>query len=212
MHDWVQSKPWRETNARCVRCNARCNARCARCVSLMYRRARSGNCFGGDNSFRAPQPPPGRCPGSDPDPPPPREVQSVEEVWSTFGPTWRRRRWKPFFGIRWGVTIVFTLRVCAQNAQNLMRNSNMHAKQENVFHRCPSSPPPVLPPPQSLRAGTGPPVGKFFFSKTPHMCVQNDQRDKGIILRYVCWGTRDPPTGAPPPRVQKVRAGCWCQV
>ena len=41
-------------------------------------------------------------------------------------------------------------------------------------------------------------MGKFFFfSTTPHICAQNDQRDEEIMLRYVCWGTRDPPT--PPP-------------
>ena len=39
-------------------------------------------------------------------------------------------------------------------------------------------------PPQTLAAGTGPPRGiNFFF---------NDERDEGIIWRYVSWGT--PPT------------------
>ena len=55
------------------------------------------------------------------------------------------------------------------------------------------------PLPKNLASGTGPPVG-IFFSKPPHMCVQNDQRDEGIIiLGYVCWGTRDHPLGAPNP-------------
>ena len=29
------------------------------------------------------------------------------------------------------------------------------------------------------------------------MCVQNDQHDEKIFSRYVCWGTQDPPSGAP---------------
>ena len=31
------------------------------------------------------------------------------------------------------------------------------------------------------------------------MCVQNDERNDGIVLGYVCWGARDPPTGGPNP-------------
>ena len=45
------------------------------------------------------------------------------------------------------------------------------------------------------------------------MCVQNDQCNEGFILRFVCWGTRDPrpvtpgpPQDPPPPRAQKVEA------
>ena len=49
--------------------------------------------------------------------------------------------------------------------------------------------------------------GVIFSPKTPQMYVQNDQCDEGIILRYVCWGARDPsaaapwacPKGPPPP-------------
>ena len=60
---------------------------------------------------------------------------------------------------------------------------------------------PDTPPPQSLGAGTGPPVGNFFL-KPQHMCVQNDQRDEGIILRYVFWGTPPPRTAASTPPSQ----------
>ena len=38
-----------------------------------------------------------------------------------------------------------------------------------------------------------------FFSKTPHACVTNDQCDKGIILRYICWGTWHPSQQPPAP-------------
>ena len=43
-------------------------------------------------------------------------------------------------------------------------------------------------------------MGKFFLKKniTPLVYVQNDQRVMGIIFRYVCWGTYQPPP--PPPR------------
>ena len=48
------------------------------------------------------------------------------------------------------------------------------------------------------------------------MCVQNDQRDEGIILRYAYWGIWDPP---PPPedpplpnRAQKVEGGVGVKV
>ena len=125
-------------------------------------------------------------------PPPPWEVQSVEEVWTTFGPNLALK------GIRWGVKIDFTLCVYAQNAQNFMGDSNMRVKQEKSFQSRPSPPQPPPPPPPSLGAGTGLPVGNFF-SKPPHMCVQNDQRNEGISLRYVCRGNWDPPMGAPPP-------------
>ena len=75
--------------------------------------------------------------------------------------------------------------------------------------------PPPPPPPQSgCWDWTGPPVGKFF-SKTPHMCVQNDQRDEGIILKYVCSGTpqypppKDPPPTHPTPMgPKKFEGGC----
>ena len=41
-------------------------------------------------------------------------------------------------------------------------------------------------------------MGKNFLKKnfTPIVCIQNDQRVMGIILRCVCWGTPRPP----PPR------------
>ena len=39
---------------------------------------------------------------------------------------------------------------------------------------------------------------EVFLQKPPHMCVQNDQCDEGILLRYVCWGTRDPSSALPP--------------
>ena len=34
-------------------------------------------------------------------------------------------------------------------------------------------------------------MGQISF--TPVVCVQNDQRVMGIIMRYVCWGTPPPP-------------------
>ena len=64
-----------------------------------------------------------------PNPPPPPEVQSVEEVWTTIGPNLAPNAPEFFrFGIRWGVTTDLTLRVDAQNAQNFMGNVNMYAK------------------------------------------------------------------------------------
>ena len=43
------------------------------------------------------------------------------------------------------------------------------------------------------------------------MCVQNDQCDEGLVLRSLCWGTRDP---SPPPRTPPPFRGfrgcrCW---
>ena len=65
-------------------------------------------------------------------PPTPWEVQSVEEVWTTFFPKiWRQ---KSLFGTWWWVKIDFTLCVYAQNSQNFMGNSHMHAKRGNFFH------------------------------------------------------------------------------
>ena len=58
---------------------------------------------------------------------------------------------------------------------------------------------PIQPP--TLAAGTGPPQGVIFFSKTSPICVQNDQCDEGIILRYACWDTQPPP----PPRAPHFR-------
>ena len=59
-----------------------------------------------------------------------------------------------------------------------MGNSNMHAQHEKNFD--PSPPPSRLP---NVVVGTGPPPQgvEFYFSKTPHMCVQNDQSEEGII-------------------------------
>ena len=40
-------------------------------------------------------------------------------------------------------------------------------------------------------------MGNFFrIFFTPVVYIQNDRRVMGIILRYVCWGTHQPP---PPP-------------
>ena len=56
--------------------------------------------------------------------------------------------------------------------------------------------PPTHPPPQIWLLGLDPSWYWYwtpiFFSKPLHMCVQNDRRDEGIILRYGCWGTHDP--------------------
>ena len=43
---------------------------------------------------------------------------------------------------------------------------------------------------------------KFFFEKvfTSLVCVQNDQRIMGMILRYVCWDTPPPPALSNPPQ------------
>ena len=74
----------------------------------------------------------------------------------------------------------------------------MCTQNREIFHpNLPPQPPP--PPKKNLAAGNGSPVGKLFF-KTSHMSVQNDERNDGIILRYVCWGTRHPRTAPPPPR------------
>ena len=40
----------------------------------------------------------------------------------------------------------------------------------------------------------------FFPSKNPHVCVQNNQRDKGIVVRYVCWCTAATHPPSPPTR------------
>ena len=72
-----------------------------------------------------------------------------------------------FGGIWWVVKIDFTLCVYAQNAQNFMRNSNVHANEEKKIS--PLTFPPT-PHPPSLGAGTGPLVGNFFF-QNPHICV-----------------------------------------
>ena len=43
-------------------------------------------------------------------------------------------------------------------------------------------------------------MGNFFLKKifTPHVYVPNDQHVMGIIVRYVCWGTHEPPTTGDP--------------
>ena len=70
--------------------------------------------------------------------------------------TWRQRRRKIFLAYSGGVRIDFTLCVYAQNAQNFMGNSNMHAKQAKFFS--PLSLPPYPPPPRQVWV-LGPPVG-----------------------------------------------------
>ena len=76
--------------------------------------------------------------------------------------TWRRTRWKIFFGIRWGVEIGFTLCVYAPNAQNFMGNSDMHAKQKKIF--TPDVPHPAPPAPKS-GCWDRAPSGEIFFQK-----------------------------------------------
>ena len=53
---------------------------------------------------------------------------------------------------------------------------------------------------------------------TPHMCLQTYQCDEGIILRYLCWGARDPspaapiiPCSPPPPPLQGAKMFKRCQ-
>ena len=80
-----------------------------------------------------------------------------------FGPhlaqTFAPKAPEDFFWVTVGVKIDFTLCVYAQNAQNFIGNSSMHAKQEKY-----------PPPPPNLTARTGPPVAKIFFQNT-HICV-----------------------------------------
>ena len=95
----------------------------------------------------------------------------------------------------------------------------MCAKHETFF----LTPDLPHPAPPTWLLGSDPPQGKIFFSKTPHMCVHNDQCNEGVILRYIYWGTWDPsppsqaaplppprtsvPPSPLPPRAQKVKGG-----
>ena len=79
--------------------------------------------------------------------------------------------------------------------------------------------PPVPPPnqaPQTWLLGPDPPGGKFFSNKAPQMCVQNDQCEEGIILRYGYPGPQPgspppppPEPCTPPPFTRQMFKGCW---
>ena len=64
-------------------------------------------------------------------------------------------------------------------------------------------PPPIESPPAPtgpLKSGCShrtPQTKKNFGDPPPHLCVQNDQRDEGIILKDVWRGTWDPRPAAP---------------
>ena len=47
------------------------------------------------------------------------------------------------------------------------------------------------PAPQTSLLGSDPREFRIFF-QIPHMYVQNDQCNDGVILRYTCWSTRGP--------------------
>ena len=64
----------------------------------------------------------------------------------------------------------------------------LHATYPNLF----LTPDLPHPAPQTWRLGPD----KFFFSRTPHMCVQNDQCDENIIVRHGM--VLGPPGGAYP--------------
>ena len=67
--------------------------------------------------------------------------------------------------------------------------------RKKKIHPCPPPPPPPVPP-KNLAAGIGPQGGSIVFSKPIHICIHNDQRDKGIVL---CIGVPRFPQGPPPP-------------
>ena len=76
-------------------------------------------------------------------------------------------------------------------SQICMNTNKWYAKHENFL-----TPDLPHPAPQTWLLSPG---GYFFFTKPPHMPVQNYQCDEGIILRYVRWVTRGPSPVAPPP-------------
>ena len=72
-------------------------------------------------------------------PPPLWEVRFIEVVRTTFGPNLARKAprfffFLFFFFIWWGLKFYFTLCVHAQNAQNFVGNSNVHAKHGKFLH------------------------------------------------------------------------------
>ena len=69
----------------------------------------------------------GGCSDSDPDPPSPGRSKVLRRSGPHLAQTWHQRRRNFFLTYSWGVKIDFTLCVYAQNAQNFMGNSNMHA-------------------------------------------------------------------------------------
>ena len=98
--------------------------------------------------------------------PRPWEVQFVEVVRTTFGPTWSRRRRIFFvFDKWWGLKICFTLCVYAQNAQILWAIQMCMQKGERFFPR----PSPQPPPPKSGCLDWTP-SGQIFFKNPTYVC------------------------------------------
>ena len=93
-----------------------------------------------------------------------------------------------------GVTFRVYPMCVSLKAPNFMGNPNMYARHENFI-----TPDLLHPALQTCLLEPDPPGGKAFFAKTPRMCVQNDQCDKGILFRDVSWGTQDPSPAAPSP-------------
>ena len=106
-----------------------------------------------------------------------------------LAPIWPQRRQKKIFSIWWGVNFHFTPHFSSQNAQKSMGNPNMYATYE--FFSDPQPPPSSTPNLAAWLLGPDPPAGQFFFSKTPHIRVQNDQCDEVNMLGYVS-GTAAP--------------------
>ena len=131
-------------------------------------------------------------------PPHPQRAQNVLEIWTTFGPNLALKAPDFFLAYLGGKIFVSAPCPCVntENAQNFMRDPNVY-----VCVLTPDLPHPTPEPGCWDRT----PGGKFFFSKTRHLFVHNDQCDEGIILGYVCTPAQLPPTTPTPPRAQTMR-------
>ena len=105
-----------------------------------------------------------------PQTPPPGRSEALRRSGPHLAQTWCQRRWKNFFQEWWGVRIDFTLCAYAQDAQNFVWNSNMHAEQEKKF--TPDLLPPKPPPPPPIWLLGLDPEGVNFFFQKPHLCAK----------------------------------------
>ena len=140
-----------------------------------------------------------------PSPPPPihthRRYKMLRRSGPYSAPTWPEM----FFRRRWGVCRFYPMSVYTKCSQ-------FCGESKHVRKICKPLTSPSQPPKPGCWDRT--PQGvKGFFSKPPHMCGQNDQRNEGIILGHTYVGVpRTPPRrppgplqGPPPPPTHKAQ-------